>query len=233
MATVPFCCGKPCAQARRGHPVWRRPSRLAQNTKCIRRGGFNIRPRAFAPPQGPAGWGIPPYGRPDGRGHFGWPKTKKLFVGAGFIPPAGVRAAAGSGGMGHPALRPPGRPRPFRLAQNKKIIRRGGIYPARRRSRRRGVPGTMRASSPTEVCNDAKVVFSRLAAAFSVGCRGGFHIRPRNPALPHFPGWYPCFPRSVGRAFTPAAPWQFQKRNPAPPRGLRDDASIVPYRGLL
>ena len=41
--------------------------------------------------------------------------------------------------MGHPALRPPGRPRPFRLAQNKKIIRRGGIYPARRRSRRRGV----------------------------------------------------------------------------------------------
>ena len=94
MATVPFCCGKPCAQARRGHRVWRRPSRLAQNTKCIRRGGFHIRPRAFAPPQGPAGWGIPPYGRPDGRGHSGWPKTKKLFVGAGFIPPAEPCATA-------------------------------------------------------------------------------------------------------------------------------------------
>ena len=76
-----------------GHPALRspgqsRPSRLAQNTKCIRRGGFHIRPRTFAPPRGPAGWGIPPYGRPDRRGHSGWPKIKKLFVGAGFIPPA-------------------------------------------------------------------------------------------------------------------------------------------------
>ena len=61
--------------------------------------------------------------------------------------------------MGHPALRPPGRPRPFRLAQNKKIIRRGGIYPARRRSRRRRVPGTMRASSPTEVCYNVGMSF--------------------------------------------------------------------------
>ena len=80
---------------------------MAQNTKFIRRGGFHTRPRTFAPPQGPAGWGIPPYGRPDSRGHSGWPKTKKLFVGARFIPPAGVRAAAGSGGMGIP---PYGRP---------------------------------------------------------------------------------------------------------------------------
>ena len=61
--------------------------------------------------------------------------------------------------MGHRALRSPGRPRPFRLAQNKKIIRRGGIYPARRRLRRRRVPGTMRASSPTEVCYNVGMSF--------------------------------------------------------------------------
>ena len=37
----------------------------------------------------------------------------------------------------------------IRLARNIKFIRRGGIYPARGRSRRRRVPGTMQASSPT------------------------------------------------------------------------------------
>ena len=34
--------------------------------------------------------GIPPYGRPGGGGHSGWPKTQKLFVGAGFTAPAGA-----------------------------------------------------------------------------------------------------------------------------------------------
>ena len=34
---------------------------------------------------------------------------------------------------------------------------------------------------------------------------------PRDLTPPHFPGWSPCFPRSVGRAFTPAAPWRIQK----------------------
>ena len=63
-------------------------SRLTAAFSVGCRGGFHIRPRTFAPPQGPAGWGIPPYGRPDSRGHSGWPKTKKLFVVAGFIPPA-------------------------------------------------------------------------------------------------------------------------------------------------
>ena len=83
--------------------------------------------------------------------------------------------------MGHPALRPPGWPPPFGLAQNTKFIRRGGIYPARGAWCCRKVPGTMRASSPTWVCNHARAVVSRLAAGLAMGRRGGFHIRPRNP----------------------------------------------------
>ena len=35
---------------------------------------------------------------------------------------------------------------------------------------------------------------------------GGYGIRPYGaPRGLHFPGWPPCFPGSVGRAFTPAA----------------------------
>ena len=34
---------------------------------------------------------------------------------------------------------------------------------------------------------------------------------PRDLTPSHFPGRPPCFPRSVGRAFTPAAPWRIQK----------------------
>ena len=52
------------------------------------------------------------------------------------------------------------------------VDRRGGIYPARRRSRRRGVPGTMRASSPTEVCYNVGMSFPGWPRAPS-GCRGG------------------------------------------------------------
>ena len=39
---------------------------------------------------------------------------------------------------------------------------------------------------------------------------GEGHGPPATPTPPRFPGWPPCFPCSVGRAFTPAAPWQFQ-----------------------
>ena len=63
-----------------------------------------------------------------------------------------VRNAAGCGGMRA------SRPTAARVAAavpvgpRRKNIRRGGIYPARGTSRRCGVPGTMRASSPTWVC---------------------------------------------------------------------------------
>ena len=50
-----------------------------------------------------------------------------------------------------------------RLVTGLAPVRRGGIYPARRCSRRREVRGTMRASSPTEVCGVVKFAFSRVA----------------------------------------------------------------------
>ena len=88
-----------------------------------------------------------------------WPWT----VGAGFIPPAEPCAAAGfPGRCEHRPLRRfamtrrlcfPGWPRRFPLAVGADSIS------ARRRSHRRGVPGTMRASSPTEVCYNVGMSF--------------------------------------------------------------------------
>ena len=59
------------------------------------------------------------------------------------------------------------------------FIRRGGIYPARRRSRSIRPPGTMRASSPTEVYYSARTAVSQQAArpplvvgADSISARG-------------------------------------------------------------
>ena len=80
--------------------------------------------------------GIPPYGRPGGGGHPGWSKAQNLFVGAGFTAPAG-------------AFRRP------TAAQRRLLGRRS--RPGR--SRRREVPGTMQASSPTRVCNAAGLWF--------------------------------------------------------------------------
>ena len=44
-----------------------------------------------------------------------------------------------------------------------------------------------------------------------------------------FPGWPPCFPGSVGRAFTPAAPLTIQNREHSRRRGARRDEGIPPY----
>ncbi len=238
-----------------GHPAlrspgWRRPSRLAQNIKFVRRGGIyparDVRAAAVradmesAPTRGcNAAW----------LWFFVWPRAVPPVVGADSIsargplrrcevpgpPPrfprlrrAGVHArrtlaiqnwnvcaAAGSGGMGHPALRPPGWRRPSRLAQNIKFVRRGGIYCARRRvseANRRAAaalrpeipPGTF--APPRGSRDDAsivpytglqrrRVVVSRLAVRRAAGRRGGFHIRPRDPAPPQFPGPPPRLPR--------------------------------------
>ena len=127
-------------------------------------------PRVFAPPQGSPFDHGPSVGR---RGGF-------------HIRPRAFAPPRGAAGWGHPALRPPGKRQPFvftarppRLAQNIKFIRRGVIYPARRCLHRRGVPGTMRASSPTEVCDTISATVPRLAAgppsvvgADSISARG-------------------------------------------------------------
>ena len=98
----------------------------------------------------------------------------------------------------------------FRLVTGLAPVRRGGIYPARGCSRRRGVCGTMRASSPTEVCGVVKFAVSRVATG-PARFVGEGHGPPAGPYTATFSRWSPCFPRSVGRAFTPAAPWRIQK----------------------
>ena len=181
--------------------------RLAAGGSSARRGGFHIRPRNLAPPQSPRDdlrpksrtCGLWPPKRACGRSasivpYRGLRYRRKcgspvgtdlpLIVGAGFIPPAGVCAAAGSGGVRAP------RPTAARVAalvrfgRSFSVVCRGGPWPSRERPRHRRVPGTMQASSPTGVCCNA---------------------------APRFPGWPPCFPCSVGRAISPAAPLQIQK----------------------
>ena len=127
-----------------------------------------------------------------------WPEAQNLFVGAGFIPPAGVRPVAGFPGRtmcaptrGTRRGSVCGWPRGFPSA------RRGGFHIRPHASPRRKASGTMQASSPTEVC-----------------CNAG----------PRFSGSPRGLPRPVGRAFTPAAPRRFQNRNVRPaagPGGMR------------
>ena len=164
--------------------------RLAAGGSSARRGGFHIRPRNLAPPQSPRDdlrpksrtCGLWPPKRACGRSasivpYRGLRYRRKcgspvgtdlpLIVGAGFIPPAGVCDAAGSGGVRAP------RPTAARVAalvrfgRSFSVVCRGGPWPSRERPRHRRVPGTMQASSPTGVCCNA---------------------------APRFPGWPPCFP---------------------------------------
>ena len=88
-----------------------------------------------------------------------WPKTQSLSVGADSISARGRSRRRG--------VRRDGASRPtaaridaaIPVGRALAVGRRGGIYPARRRSRRRTVPGTMQASSPTEVCYNAGMSF--------------------------------------------------------------------------
>ena len=89
----------------------------------------------------------------------------------GPLPRRGVRRDEGIPPYG----RPGGGGRPG-WSQSTKFIRRGGIHPARGRPRHRRVPGTMQASSPTEVRYNAGVPFGRGP---SVGRRGGIYCARR------------------------------------------------------
>ena len=100
-----------------------------------------------------------------------------LDVGEGFIPPAGVRTAAGPGGMRA------SRPTAARVVAANPFGRTvchgsqgvcGGA----------GSPGPMRASAPTRRAAWRGNVVSRLPTGPALGRRGGFHIRPRDPAPP-------------------------------------------------
>ena len=127
--------------------------------------------------------GIPPYGRPGGCGCPVWPVVFGRFVGEGHGPPAGLAAARGPRddasivpyrglryrrGCGSPVGRWPS------------VGRRGGIYPSRGHLRQREVPGTMQASSPTEVCGLRRRAFKSWLA----------HLLKNAPALAGAKLWW-------------------------------------------
>ena len=114
-------------------------------TLPFRRGGFHIRPWVFAPPRFP-GWSLcfPPSCRAGVHARrtlaiskIGTLRRRRVRRDEG-IPPYGR-----PGGYGFPVGRGP------------TVGRRGGIYPSRGHLQQREVPGTMQASSPTEVCGCA------------------------------------------------------------------------------
>ena len=90
------------------------------------------------------------------------------FVGEGFIPPAGVPAAAGCGGMRASRPTAAGGRVPFPFGWAFAMVCRGGPWPSRGTLPCRGVPGTMRASSPTWVRYNAGLWFPGWPRA----CRG-------------------------------------------------------------
>ena len=91
----------------------------------------------------------------------GWCETQNLFVGADSISARGLAATQGSRDDLRPKSRACG---PVGL--------------------RNAPAGAVRASSPTRVCYNVKFAVSRFTAAFAVGRRGGFHIRPGVFAAP-------------------------------------------------
>ena len=147
---------------RRGQPG----NHKLHNTANLCRGRCSHRPADLAPPRTPAG-GINP--APTNKFYTLDQKPQSPAL-RPEIPPAEPRAAAnradmesaptGVCGIAGSAF--------SRVATGFAPVRRGGIYPARGCSRRREVRGTMRASSPTEVC-----VYARLRFASRLDVRHG------------------------------------------------------------
>ena len=165
------------------------------------------------------------------------------FVGEGFIPPAGVCAAARSGGMRV------SRPTVARVVEAAPVgrafamVRRGGPWPSRGSLLRCGVSGTMQASSPTKVYYNPEVAVSRLAAGLPWFVGEGF-IPPAGVCAGAGSGGMRASRPTVARVVEAAPVGQASsmvcRGGPWPSRGTlrqcgvpRDDASIVPYRGLL
>ena len=110
-------------------------SRLPTGPALGRRGGFHIRPGDLAPPQSPRDdASIVPY---RGCNNAGFEISRAaasppLDVGEGFIPPAGVRAAAGPGGMRASRPTAAGGVTATLLAATFAMVRRGGPWPSRK-----------------------------------------------------------------------------------------------------
>ena len=123
-----------------------------------------------------------------GRGHPGWPKTQSLFVGAGFIPPAGVRAAADRADMESAPTRGvrccavcgfPGSCTPARF------VGEGHGPPAEPCAAAR-FPGRCK-HRPLQRLQQRGAAAVPVDRSFRKVCRGGFHIRPRVSAPPQGP----------------------------------------------
>ena len=119
----------------------------------------------------------------------GWPQTQNLFVGAGFIPPAGVCAAAGPRDdasivpyRGLSSHRVCG----FPVGHGPAVGRRGGIYPSRGCLRRRGVRRDEGIPPYGRFIGSA---YAGKAACFRRGVRG-FPVG-RGPAVGRRGGLYP------------------------------------------
>ena len=133
-----------------------RGSRLAQNTKFIRRGGIYPARRCLRRRGVRRDEGIPPYVRPGGRGRPGWPVLSGGHVGEGHAPPEPPRRRK-PGGYG---VRPCG----------------DRISPLGRRARRRGHPGHFK----TDTATRPRACLAGPGARFcSVFCFNAPGIRPR------------------------------------------------------
>ena len=185
----------PCARGRGGEGAAGGPGRCAgvcggAGCAVVRRGGFHIRPGCLRCRGVRRDEGIPPYGRLGGGGRSFGPDIFGRFVGEGHAPPAGPCAAANIHGRAmalpyEPAQMPPpsGWPETQNLFVGAGFTAPAGAFrrptAAQRRLlgrrsrpgclRRRGVRGTMQASSPTEVCCNAGI---------SLPGRPGARLRP-------------------------------------------------------
>ena len=136
-----------------------------------------------------------------------WRRAPPPVVGAGFIPPAGVRAAAGF----------PGRCKHRPLQRF--VIAQGCAFPVGRGTSRRRKPGRY-GIGPYRGLRCCAVCGFPGGRASPPVCRGGPWPSRGCPRRRNFPVRHRGFPGSVGRAFTPAAPWRFQKSGPCVAAGF-------------
>ena len=166
----------------------------------------------------------------------GWPPHSPSSVGAdsisarGCLRRRGVRRDEGIPPYGRPCL-----------VRNAKFIRRGGIYPARGTLRRRrvrrdgGIPPYGRPEGGGRPGLAPNTEFIRRGGIYPA--RGTLRRRGvrRDGGIPPYGrpegGGRPCLARNA--KFIRRGGFHIRPGTFAPPQGLRDDASIVPYRGLL
>ena len=202
----------PCARGRGGEGAAGGPGRCAAFA-VIRRGGFHIRPGRLHRRGVGRDEGIPPYGRPGGWRPSLWAGHIRKVCRGGACPSRGALRHREHPREGHgPPLRTGTDATAIRLARNTKFIRRGGIYCARRRvseANRRAAAALGPEIPPGVFAVPRGSRADMESAPTGVCCNAG----------PRFPGWPPHVSGFVGRAFTPAAHWQFKMETFAPPRG--------------